>query len=189
MLNPNGGSVGIGVSSTSLDTEAKLHIGPVLWNQKVFTITDWDNTSVFSVLGYGKIEMKGDIAINVTGGVAYYDAFKIKWNGNDIFRITYDGLTQINNTLKAKRVQVSVNVWSDYVFDNDYKLRTLNELEEYIKTNKHLPDVPSEKEVFKKGIDLGEMDGLLLRKIEELTLYIIEQEKRIKNLEEKIKKK
>ena len=47
----------------------------------------------------------------------------------------------------------------------------------------------SEKEVFKKGIDLGEMDGLLLRKIEELTLYIIEQEKRIKNLEEKIKKK
>lgn len=78
------------------------------------------------------------------------------------------------------------NYWFDYVFDNDYKLMSLSELEQFIKTKKHLPEIPSEKEVKENGINLGEMQGKLLLKIEELTLYIIEQEKQLKELQKQI---
>ena len=72
----------------------------------------------------------------------------------------------------------------DYVFDKKYKLRSLSELEKYIKTNKHLPDVASAKEMeTKEGYPVGEMQSILLKKIEELTLYVIEQNKRIEELE------
>ncbi|MBP8212417.1 MAG: hypothetical protein KAX53_01650, partial [Saprospiraceae bacterium] len=64
----------------------------------------------------------------------------------------------------------------------------LNEVEKHISIYKHLPDVPSAKEVSKEGFDIGEMQKILLRKIEELTLYIIEQDRKIKELEIKIKK-
>ncbi len=64
----------------------------------------------------------------------------------------------------------------------------LHQLERYIITNKHLPDIPTEKEVLKNGIELGEMNALLLKKVEELTLYVIEQQKRIEKLEKKIGK-
>ncbi|HRW22318.1 MAG TPA: hypothetical protein P5509_10105, partial [Bacteroidales bacterium] len=72
----------------------------------------------------------------------------------------------------------------DYVFDDEYQLMSLDELSEFIKTNKHLPNIPSEAEVMKEGnFDLGEMNKILLEKIEELTLYILQQEERIKALE------
>ncbi len=69
--------------------------------------------------------------------------------------------------------------WSDYVFNKGYKLQSLEELERYIEKNKHLPGIPSEKEVKENGINLGEMNVVLLKKIEELTLYVIEQEKKM----------
>jgi hypothetical protein len=74
---------------------------------------------------------------------------------------------------------------SDYVFETEYELMSVREVEAYITQHKHLPNVPSAEE-FKQGYKAGDMDDLLLRKIEELTLYIIEQEKRIEELEEKI---
>ncbi len=67
--------------------------------------------------------------------------------------------------------------WPDYVFEEEYPLMPINELEAYIKANKHLPNVPSEQEVGNNGVDLGEMNALLLRKMEEMTLYIIELKK------------
>jgi hypothetical protein len=73
--------------------------------------------------------------------------------------------------------------WPDYVFEKDYKLSELSEIEEFIKANKHLPGVPSEIEIKENGIAVGEMNGILLKKIEELTLLLIEQEKRIAELE------
>jgi hypothetical protein len=76
------------------------------------------------------------------------------------------------------RVALS-STWADYVFDNNYKLRTLNELDNYIKTNKHLPNIPTTSDVAANGIDLGDMNKNLLEKIEELTLYIIQQQKQI----------
>lgn len=75
--------------------------------------------------------------------------------------------------------------WPDYVFEEEYVLVPLAEVEQYINENKHLPEVPSAEEVEKEGISVGEMNAVLLKKIEELTLHMIEQEKRIKELEKK----
>jgi len=94
----------------------------------------------------------------------------------------------VDGTICAREVRVSLSgspCWPDYVFDKDYKLMSLSELEQYITTNKHLPDVPSAQEVEENGIQLGEMQGKLLQKIEELTLYIIALEKRLAEIENK----
>ncbi|RYU93561.1 hypothetical protein [Emticicia agri] len=73
--------------------------------------------------------------------------------------------------------------WCDYVFEKDYKLMPISQLEAYVKQNKHLPEIPTTKEVEENGVALGEMTSKLLLKVEELTLYMIQQEKRIKELE------
>ena len=86
---------------------------------------------------------------------------------------------------RAIKVQTSGG-WSDFVFDDDYDLKPLKEVENYITQNNHLPDIPSENEVIKDGINLGEMDAKLLQKIEELTLYLIEQDKKIEELQKKV---
>ena len=75
------------------------------------------------------------------------------------------------------KVEASGSGWSDFVFDDDYDLRPLEEVEQYIAENHHLPEIPSEAEVTENGINLGEMNAKLLQKIEELTLYLIEEHK------------
>ncbi|MGC9332014.1 MAG: hypothetical protein ACP5DZ_09105 [Bacteroidales bacterium] len=90
----------------------------------------------------------------------------------------------VNGIVKCKEVEIVDNVpSSDYVFKDDYELMPLDSLESFVKTNKHLPGIPTEAEVLENGIDLGEMHKKLLEKVEELSLYIIEQEKRIRALE------
>lgn len=84
---------------------------------------------------------------------------------------------EVNGKIRSKEVIVEATGWPDYVFEADYDLPTLAEIEAYIKANKHLPDVPSAKKIEENGLTLGEMNALLLKKIEELTLYTIEQEK------------
>jgi hypothetical protein len=90
---------------------------------------------------------------------------------------------RIDGKLTAKEIEVMPNVWADDVFAKDYKLITLSELENYINTHRHLPGIPAEAVVKEKGINLAEMNAALLRKVEELTKYVIEQEKRIEKLE------
>lgn len=85
----------------------------------------------------------------------------------------------VEGTIGARKVKVTQQAtWADFVFQDDYKLRTLPDLEKYIQQNKRLPDIPSEKEVQQNGIDLGDMNAKLLQKVEELTLYIIELNKK-----------
>ena len=78
--------------------------------------------------------------------------------------------------------------WPDYVFSPEYKLTPLDSLEEFIQLNKHLPEVPSADEVQKDGVDLGDNQALLLKKIEELTLIVIEQNKQIQELKSRLPK-
>jgi len=85
----------------------------------------------------------------------------------------------VNGTIRAKEIKVESS-GADYVFRQGYNLRTLEEVETFIFQNKHLPEIPNEKEVKEKGISLGEMNTKLLQKIEELTLYVIEQNKELK---------
>lgn len=88
----------------------------------------------------------------------------------------------------AESVTVKLQgVWPDYVFEEDYQSASLSDIETYIKTNKHLPEIPSAKEVKENGISLGEMNGKLLKKIEELTLYLIEKDKQLKDQENRLK--
>jgi hypothetical protein len=91
----------------------------------------------------------------------------------------------------TEKIRVATNgsgFWADYVFEPNFKLRPLLEVAKFIKLNKHLPDIPSTAEVTKNGIDLAETQALLLQKVEELTLYVIEQNKKIERLEQKIKR-
>lgn len=83
----------------------------------------------------------------------------------------------VEGTIGARKVKVTQGAWADFVFQPGYPLPSLAEVERYIKSYHHLPDIPSEKEVISDGIDLGDMDKKLLQKIEELTLYLIDIEK------------
>ncbi|MCX2495299.1 hypothetical protein OQX63_17545 [Pedobacter sp. PF22-3] len=83
----------------------------------------------------------------------------------------------VNGKIRAKEIKVEATNWPDYVFDEGYNVGTLETLEGYIKASKHLPDIPTAREVKENGVELGEMNKLLLKKIEELTLYIIELKK------------
>jgi len=86
----------------------------------------------------------------------------------------------VNGTIGAKEVKVeNTSAWPDFVFRTNYKLRTLGEVEQFIKTNNHLPEIPTESEVKQNGVSLGEMNAKLLQKVEELTLYMIEQNKKM----------
>jgi hypothetical protein len=89
----------------------------------------------------------------------------------------------VNGKIRAKEVIVETTGWSDYVFAKGYKLASLSEVEQHIQRQGHLPGVPSAQEVAEKGVSVGDMQALLLAKIEELTLHQIAQEKRIGNLE------
>lgn len=88
----------------------------------------------------------------------------------------------VKGTIHSQEVKVDMSGWSDFVFKKEYNLPTLEEVEKHIAEKGHLENIPSEEEVLKNGINLGEMNAKLLQKIEELTLYIIEQNREIEVL-------
>lgn len=92
----------------------------------------------------------------------------------------------VEGSIGARKVKVELTTWSDFVFEKDYNLPTLQEVATHIAEKGHLKDIPSAKEVAENGIFLGEMNAKLLQKIEELTLYAIQQEKKIQQQEEKV---
>jgi hypothetical protein len=94
----------------------------------------------------------------------------------------------VNGTIRAKEVKVETG-WADFVFHDDYHLKPLSEVNKFIKENKHLPEIPSASEVKEnEGVNLGEMQTKLLQKIEELTLYLIQQQETIETLNAKVEK-
>lgn len=128
-------------------------------------------------------------SINFYRGAAQYGGYMTIGvsQGNEDF-VFKRNLFEVNGTIRAKEVKIEATGWADFVFDRDYKLRNLTEVENHIAEHKHLPDMPSEADVKENGIDVAEMQAKLLQKIEELTLYVIDQDKRIKKQDEKIKK-
>lgn len=101
-------------------------------------------------------------------------------DGSDTYRLSVKG------KVRAEEVKV-YNTWADYVFSPSYELRTLKQVENYISQNGHLPNVPSAKEITEKGLPLGEMAKIQQEKIEELTLYLIQQNKEIEELKAQVK--
>lgn len=126
------------------------------------------------------------------GGIKFFTATQcrlaITSTGNiGIGVINPQNKLDVDGVIRATEVKVETG-WADFVFAKDYKLPTLQEVENHIKEHNHLPDIPSEVEVKENGVSLGEMQAKLLQKIEELTLYVIEQDKMIKEQGEKMNK-
>jgi hypothetical protein len=159
-----------------------------------YSATGWDTADGHGIIL--RLERRNNGIYNenvdyklISAGHNDTETFIVRANGNVWIsgvenpeaRLTVDG------TICAKEVRVSLSgepCWPDYVFEDDYKLKSLSELEDFIKTNKHLPGIPNAQEVANNGVELGDMQARLLKKIEELTLYIIE----LKNENEEIKK-
>ncbi len=94
----------------------------------------------------------------------------------------------VEGTIGARKVVVTQASWADYVFEKDYRLPTMQELEQFISKHKHLPGVPSAEEIEQNGIDLGDMQKIHMEKIEELTLYMIALKKENELLKKKLEK-
>lgn len=128
-----------------------------------------------------------DIVFGSGSSSDFTETVRFKGNGNvgiGATELLYK--LNVNGTIRAKEVRVETG-WADYVFDKNYHLLPLSEVEKFIKANKHLPDIPSAKEIEQNGLALGEMQTKMMQKIEELMLYVIEANKQIQLLQKEIK--
>ncbi len=200
MIIQNTGNVGIGTAnpSTKLDVTGKTSVD----NTLIIDGVDPGNPNALSeqlrLSGYGILGNRGAMYIsnqNPQGYIKFYVGGKhgigshmiIKNTGNiGIGTTTPDAKLAVNGNIHTKEVKVDLIGWSDFVFYDNYKLPTLVEVENHIKEKGHLKDIPSAKDVEENGVFLGEMDAKLLQKIEELTLYTIQQQKEIKEQKEKV---
>lgn len=115
------------------------------------------------------------------------EVLTIRDNGNvGIGTTTPSELLSVNGNIRSRKVIVTQTGWPDYVFDSSYQLPSLDSVSSFIQVNKHLPDIPSAATVEKDGHDLGEVQRLLLKKMEEMTLYLIELKKENKILANKV---
>ncbi|CAM1357637.1 hypothetical protein [Tenacibaculum halocynthiae] len=187
----NLGNVGLGTTSP----KSRLDLGKNYSNPSIYPnkITLWSGGEN-NYFGFGI--STGDLDYFSQSNHRFYTGYNgtpgtekmvIQSNGNVGIGTTNPGSWRlaVNGQIRAKEIKVETG-WSDFVFYDNYKLPTLQEVENHIKEKGHLKDIPSAKEVEENGIFLGEMDSKLLQKIEELTLYTIEQEKKLKSQEDKI---
>lgn len=121
----------------------------------------------------GNLFIDGD-----TGGSTYSPALTVHRGGNiGIGTTSPREKLSVRGNIRAIEIKVEADNWPDYVFKKEYKLPSLAETEKYILDNGHLPEIPTAAEIDKDGLALGEMNKKLLKKIEELTLHLIEMEK------------
>lgn len=182
------GNVGIGTTSPNakLDVNGAIALRPSsdLGQGKITLHT---NNWLYMMGGaYGAVisDDSGINTVRVADGSNGYFSVETG-DGTERLRISALGNAIFQGNIESKKVKVTQTPgnWPDYVFSPNFKLRTLNELEQFIQKNQHLPEVPSAKEVEANGLDLGDMEAILLKKVEELTLYMIEQNKRLEKLE------
>jgi len=182
LLTINGnGNVGIGVSqpSSHLTIAGAQSTEETVINATNMSDQDF-NVKLSAVGGSVKRTIIGPSTLNrfsLGVGVANNNEYLTIISGGNvgIGTVSPDQKLTVNGTIHSKEVKVDLSVPApDYVFENDYKLPSLEEVKNYIDQNKHLPEVPSAKEMETNGVQLGEMNMLLLKKMEEITLYMIE---------------
>ncbi|WP_459210773.1 hypothetical protein [Aquimarina rhabdastrellae] len=168
ILNSGGGFLSIGRTNNVLN---KIFIGATQYGNSL----SFDKNTKFSFFGGGDLmTLRG---IGLDGGIVTIgtnetpSGYKLAIGGKVI--------------AEEMKVQLQ-SAWPDYVFDKNYNLWTIQEVDTYIKEHGHLHNIPSATEVKNEGIQLGEMNAKLLQKIEELTLYIIQQQEEIKDLQKSV---
>ncbi|MCW3466369.1 DUF3450 domain-containing protein [Chitinophaga nivalis] len=140
----------------------------------------------------------------VRSGGGYYTPLIFRPDGNIILASPYQtmrsgnvGIGTLNpgnyklaveGVIAARKIKVTQESWADFVFHPDYQLPSLGSVESYIKIHRHLPDIPAAVEIEKNGLDLGDINKQLLQKVEELTLYMIQQQKTIDAQHQRIEK-
>jgi hypothetical protein len=123
---------------------------------------------------------KTDLRINICDDNMNDDRLVVGRTTNDTFYpfliVSNTGNLYLNGTARAHEVTIETTNWADFVFHENYNLRPLSEVNDFIQKNKHLPEIPTAAEVKNEGVNLGEMQTKLLQKVEELTLYLIQQQ-------------
>ena len=191
----NNGKVGIGTTTPveKLDVNGSIRLmnsgNKIYWDWPSRTIEQYSSGAGGTMIRFRNSMTQG--TGNPDGGFDFADH-----NGKSVMRIkdykvaigttdfTGNHKLRVEGSIGAREIKVEASGWSDFVFEKDYKLRTLDEVEQHINQNGHLPEIPSEAEVKENGINLGEMNAKLLQKIEELTLYMIDMNKRVDQLEQ-----
>ncbi|ASZ11360.1 hypothetical protein KTO58_18355 [Chitinophaga pendula] len=170
---------------------ANLALGPGVADHSFMSFFARSNTpeTRSGWMGYGA---SGDKTLSITNEIDGGDIVLLPGgNGNVGIGVQAPpAKLTVNGVVLATRMRVSQNLtWPDFVFKKDYQLPSLQELDTYIQQHQHLPEIPSAQDIARDGQDLGEMNRLLLKKLEEVTLYIIQQDKRINALEQQLKNK
>lgn len=192
-INASSGVIPKTESSTAMWTATNAYwASPLIYRARRFPD---DGTGSFPFNNYGELMIQGTSHGNLYNkGISF-----LTWDGSSpsaeirmrilptgnigIGTISPDAKLTVNGTIHSKEVKVDLAVPApDYVFANDYKLRTLLEVENFVKENSHLPEIPSAAEFEKDGIKVSEMNMSLLKKVEELTLYAIQQQKNTEKL-------
>ena len=157
-------------STTGVNNSIRFFSGPTTPAERV--IIDY-----LGNVGIGTTSPNSNAKLDVNGNI--FTNGKIAIGTTDMTKIDTN-LLAVNGTAIFKRAKVKAySIWPDYVFEDNYNLPSLKYLANYIKLNKHLPDMPSAADVAENGIDLGDNQALLLKKVEELTLLIIELDKKL----------
>lgn len=187
------GKVSIGTTSTSFNHNLTVHGdiglkgGPINFydfdpfnpSHKIGTTAVlYGGSFIRPVLYIGSFTQKSLVVVGDKVGVGTQELFCTDCNDYRLF---------VKDGIRTEKIKVDIaanNGWADYVFEPDYNLMPLTQVEQFIKQNGHLPEVPTTAEAIANGIELKEMNILLLKKVEELTLYSIELQKRIEALEE-----
>ncbi len=192
-------STAVGNSKDDVKIGAKFEVGRQKLEFKSIRTaneTEWKNTTLKLQAIIDNTNHQSIDFVNDNNYLEHIDLYTGNQNFNT--RFTYDGKVGIGTTIPDSKLTVNGNIHAkevkvdllvpgpDYVFDEDYELLSLNATKKYITENKHLPEIPSAMVMAENGIDLGDMNIKLLKKIEELTLHLIEQNERVEKLEKEI---
>ncbi|WP_442589901.1 hypothetical protein ACSBL2_01440 [Pedobacter sp. AW31-3R] len=184
----NKGKVGVGTASPSqkLDVAGNLYLRNMTNETGAgssISLSSYDLThlgpKIYSYLDMASGTASRSRLILSSYANGYQNELVLNGGNVGIGTMTPGEKLSVNGAIRSHMVTVETKNWPDYVFEKDYKKRSLSEVEQFVAKHKHLPDMPSAKDITAHGQNLGEVNKLLVKKVEELTLYLIELNKQL----------